>query len=188
MKIFLLIILLIFFLPIPFKFIIHYSKENYYIRLYKFTLLKKEIKKKVIENEERREDNKEPTKPKKEKRLKKFFKRSYNPRKIIKALDKNRFKPTMRIDGRFDYSLNDAALTAISYGVISSLMPSLLRLIKIIFKTKKIKLPISPQFKDEFIVNFDIKSIIFLSLAQIIYMLFLILKGSVAHKEVNNND
>ena len=50
MKIFLIIILLILLLPIPIKLSICYSKENYYIKLYKFTILKKGTKNGVENN------------------------------------------------------------------------------------------------------------------------------------------
>ena len=162
MKIFLIIILLILLLPIPIKVSICYSKENYYIKLYKFTILKKRTKNGVENN--------------------------FDPKKIIKALDRNKFKPTLRLEGSLSYSLNDAAKTAISYGAISATMPLILRVINVLFKSKKFKFPITPQFKDDFIVNFDIKSIIFLSVAQIIYMLFLIARGSVPKKEVKDNE
>ena len=187
MKIFLIIILLILFLPIPIKFSIYYNKQNYYIRLYKFTILKKQEKQRV-EHNKKVADKKEVKKLKKKKTSKNFFRRSFDPKKIIRALDRNKFKPTLRVEGSLSYSLNDASKTAISYGVISATMPLILRVIKILFKSKKFKFPITPQFKDEFLVIFDIKSIIFLSLAQIIYMLFLIAKGTSPIKEVKENE
>lgn len=187
MKIFLIIILLILFLPIPINFSIYYTKENYYIKLYNFKILKSK-KKPVVDNNKTEINQKEPKKTKKKKTSKKFFTKSLEPKKIISALDKNKFKPTLRMEGSISYSLNDAAKTAISYGVISAIMPFILRIIQILFKSKKVKLPITPQFKNEFTVNFYIKSIIFLSTAQIIYMLFLISKGVSPKKEVKNNE
>lgn len=185
MKIFLIIILLILLLPIPIKVSICYSKENYYIKLYKFTILKNHTEN-WVENNKKKINQKKVTKKKKNSNF--FFTRSFDPKKILKALDRNKFKPTLRLEGSLSYSLNDAAKTAISYGAISATMPLILRIITVLFKSKKFKFPITPQFKDDFIVNFDIKSIIFLSLAQIIYMLFLIAKGSVPKKEVKDNE
>lgn len=187
MNIFLIIFLLILFLPIPINFSIYYSKENYYIEVYKFKVLKKH-KEIAVDDNKKDLNQKETTKSKKKKTSKKFFTKSLSPKKIIHALDKNKFKPKIRIEGSLSYSLPDAAKTALSYGVISATMPFILRIIQILFKIKKIKLPITPQFKDEFKVNFYIKSIIFLSVAQIIYMLFLILKGVSPKKEVKSNE
>ena len=187
MKIFLIIILLILLLPIPIKLSICYSKENYYIKLYKFTILKKGTKN-GVENNKKKINEKKINEIKKKKTSNFFFTRSFDPKKIVKALDRNKFKPTLRLEGSLSYSLNDAAKTAISYGAISATMPLILRIINVFFKSKKFKFPITPQFKDDFIVNFDIKSIIFLSLAQIIYMLFLIARGSVPKKEVKDNE
>ena len=82
MKLFLLI-LLILIIPIPIKISISYTKENYYIKIYKFNILKKQN----LNNEEI------TTKNKKEKPYKKFKKNrkleiSYVI-EIIKALNKN---------------------------------------------------------------------------------------------------
>lgn len=42
MKLFLLILMIIILVPIPLKISIYYSFDNYYIKLYKFTILSKE--------------------------------------------------------------------------------------------------------------------------------------------------
>ena len=66
MKLFLLI-LLILIIPIPIKISISYTKENYYIKIYKFNILKKQN----LNNEEI------TTKNKKEKPYKKFKKNRF---------------------------------------------------------------------------------------------------------------
>lgn len=187
MKIFLIIIFLLFFLPIPIMFSMYYNKEDYYIKLYKFVLISKQKENKVANNEKEKNvtaqiDKKEKSKKRKNKDNKKFFKKHINPTSLIMTLNNNKFKPRLRLNGSLYYSLNDAAHTAILYGVISAICPVILKFIKIFFKTKNFKFPIIPQFTDKFLVRIEIKSIIFLSLGQIIYMLFLLFKKSNIHK------
>lgn len=180
MKLFLLILFLILFVPIPIKISIYYSKENYYIKILNISLLKKNI------NNEQKEDFKKSSPKNKSKNFKKknkSFLSTISPRIILKALDKNKFKPILWLNGAFSYSLEDSAHTAISYGLLSSLLPLLLRIIHIFFKASKFKFPIKPLFKNKLLAKIEIKSIIFFSLVQIIYMIFLILKEIIAEKE-----
>ena len=74
MKIFLIIILLILLLPIPIKLSICYSKENYYIKLYKFTILKKGTKN-GVENNKKKIHEKKVNEAKKKKTSNLFFTR-----------------------------------------------------------------------------------------------------------------
>ena len=155
MKLFLLI-LLILIIPIPIKISISYTKENYYIKIYKFNILKKNNFKKTS-NKNRK------------------LKISYVI-EIIKALNKNHFKPKLNLKGDFQYSLNDAAKTAIFYGILQSISPYILEGFKILFKIKSFKLFIKPIFKDEFIRIFNGTCIIFVSIGKTIIMICLILK------------
>ncbi|MGG7176096.1 DUF2953 domain-containing protein [Clostridium paraputrificum] len=183
MKLFLFILFLLLFIPIPLKISIYYSKENYYIKLFNLKLLKKGTHN---ENEDYLDKSSNLKKQKnsiKKKKFDKSFFKTITPKIILKALDKNKFKPLLFLKGSFSYSLNDAAYTAILYGLLSSLFPLLLRVIRILFKTSKFKLPIKPLFKNELLVKFEMKSIIFFSLVQIIYMIFLILKETIIEKE-----
>ena len=172
MKLFLLIFLFLI-IPIPIKISISYKKEKYYIKIYKFNILKKQsLNKEIIR--------------KKEKLYKKFdknrkFEKGYLI-EILKALNKNHFKPKLKLKGDFQYSLNDAAKTAIFYGILQSIGPYILEGFKVFFKIKSFKLFIKPIFKDKFIGIFDITCIIFLSFGKTIIIICLIIKAVLIKK------
>ena len=71
------------------------------------------------------------------------------------------------------YSLSDAALTAVSYGVIYGILESIYLELITIFNVKKKNCNISPLFNEHTSILFSIKGIIYLSIANIIYIIFL---------------
>ena len=83
MKIFLIIILLILLLPIPIKVSICYSKENYYIKLYKFTILKNHTEN-WVENNKKKINQKKVNETKKKKNSNFFFTRSLILKKYLR--------------------------------------------------------------------------------------------------------
>jgi hypothetical protein len=87
-----------------------------------------------------------------------------------------RFKPLLKLNFSLYYSLNDASRTAISYGFFCQLPPLIYIFFKFIFKINKFNLKINPIFEDKFLLKIESSSIIFLSLANIIYMTITILK------------
>lgn len=186
MKIFLMILLFILFLPLPIVVSFYFSLENYYLKLYKFTILKKKEKSSQIK-EVKDEKGPKEYKVKKKKNKKRKWAIKFNPKKILKLINKNKFKPHLNINGSLNYSLNDPSNTAISYGVFSALLPIIKNIINIVFKTNKFKLPLQPNLNKGFFIQIEIKSIFFISLAQIIYMLILILRGITFKKEENIN-
>ncbi len=166
MKILLLILLLLLFIPIPIKISISYSKGNYYIKLYKFYILKSKAT-----DSPSLEEKKINNKPKSKKKI--FSK--YKPKfkdilEILKSLNKNKFKPKLKVNCKLDYSTGDAKNTAISYGIINGVYPPILELIKIFFSIKKAHINVNPIFKDEILVNFELISIIYTSIVKTIFM------------------
>lgn len=157
----------ILFLPIPLKFTIYYSLEDYYLRIYKFTIISK--KKKNISTF----SNKFKTFNKKNK-LKLSFSKY---KKFLSSAFYSKFKPSLKINLKLSYSLNDAYNTAIIYGVLCSISPFLNTFINTIFKIKKYHLNLNPIFKDEFLVKIEISSIIYISFAQTIYMATIFIKN-----------
>ncbi|MDS0527854.1 DUF2953 domain-containing protein [Clostridium sp. SHJSY1] len=181
MKLLLFIILTIIFVPLPIKITLFFSKDNYYINVYKFSLIQK--KKKGETDSTNISNNQKNTKSKK-KKSSLFQNLSVDGIILyIKEFKSNKFKPRLKIDGYFNYSFADAAKTAISYGLLSTSLPLLSFIFSIIFKIKKFILPINPIFKDEIITEIKITSIITLSLAQIIYMVILFIKVTLYIKE-----
>lgn len=183
MQLFLFLVLLIFivFIPIPIKLNFFISKENYYLKIYRFYLFKKKesvnIKSPEIKTPHLRKRKKKSS-----------LIKGLSPKtimQIIKLFNSNKFKPALKLKGYFSYSLGDAAKTAIFYGMLSTYFPLLLFALNIIFKTKKCNLPIKPVFEDNFMAKTEITSIISLSLVQITYMSILLIKSTTILKEAN---
>ena len=170
------IILLIFFVPIPIKINIHYSSINYYIKLYGFTI----ISQKKSENKKKLAPKVKPKTENQPNAFKKFYKninfKSLEYRVLISKLYNSKFKPLLKIDLLFNYSLNDAARTAIFYGVLYQTPPLIYSLINIPFKTFKFNFKINPIFEDKFLLKIETSSIIFISFANIIYIIIILFK------------
>lgn len=186
----LLIILFIFFVitffPLRLKFSILYNEENYYIKLYNFIIISKT---KPIVDKTVDQTVKKKAKIKRKKDRKSTFinniTKSISPKILLHLVDSNRYKPKLKVNGTFVYSLGDASRTAISYGLISAVLPFLYRVLTAIFNIKNIDLPINPIFQDKFLLKIDITSIIYLSFAKVIYVIFLIIKSIIHSKEAN---
>ncbi|MDO4403298.1 MAG: DUF2953 domain-containing protein, partial [Clostridiaceae bacterium] len=88
-------------------------------------------------------------------------------------LQANKFKPLLNLSINMQYSLSDAALTAVSYGVIYGILESIYLELITIFNVKKKNYNISPLFNEHTSILFSIKGIIYLSIANIIYIIFL---------------
>ena len=173
-----LIILVILFIPIPLKITTYYSAEDYYIKFYRFIILSKQKnkfkKKKEKELYKDKTPNKDNLKKNKTTKFNLYNFRGKDIRTLIIKLYNRSFKPWLQFKCNIDYSLNDAAKTAFLYGAICQQLPDLVHLISNIpFKSKKFIFDINPIFEDKFLLKIEISSIIFISLAHIIYVLIL---------------
>lgn len=186
MKVFLSIIffiLIILFFPVPFKIKISISNNDIFIKFYNFTLFKKSFQ----EDKDNAMQNKTPeiekTKKKKKKKSTSFKKLSFKSKmKFIPIIKENKFKPCLYLDGFFKYSLNDAAKTAVSFGIIHTYAPIITSVLSIVFKIKKFKFPITPIFKDSFIIISEINCIITISIAKTIYIGILLINNYIKIK------
>jgi len=171
------VILLIFFIPIPVKFNIYYSLVNYYVKLYGLTIIskKKSVQKKMRYHEAKPSLKKEH----------KFFSSFYNKvdlkyivdyKSLISTFYNLKFKPLLKMKFSLDYSLNDAAKTAIFYGILYQTPPLVYLLINIPFQTYKFNFKINPIFEDKFLLKIETSSIIFISFANIIYIIIILFK------------
>ena len=169
------VILLIFFIPIPIKFNIYYSIINYYIKLYGFTIISKKKHSHII-----RHHKVNPSLKKEHKIFLSFYKninlKSLEWKPLLSNLYNSKFKPLLRIKFSLYYSLNDAAKTAIFYGVLCQAPPLIYVLLNIPFKTCKFNFKINPIFEDKFSLKIETSSIIFLSFANIIYMIIILFR------------
>ena len=153
MKIF---FLLIFFIPLPFKFSISYYEKKYNIKFYIFTLIK---------------NNKFRPKGKRKKK--------FPLKTLLSTLFENKYKPLILITGNIEYSLSNPMITAIFYGILFPLILSLSNYISKSFKILKYKIPINVSYKEKLFLKFNFNCIIFLSLVQIIIILLLLLKNII---------
>ncbi len=181
MKLFIiiLVILIIFLIPVPIKFSIYYSTVDYYLKLYKLTI----ISKKRIRHREKHSDKSVTLM----KRKSKFFLQLYKNidfRSLISYLYNSKFKPLLKIKFSLDYSLNDAARTALFYGLLCQVPSLIYAIINVPFKIYKFDFKVNPVFEDKFLLKFEISSIIFLSFANIIYIIIILFKFNNKAKEV----
>lgn len=170
----LLIVLLISFIPIPIKITIIYNNKDLKINIYNF---------KINLDKNKTQQNIIKAKKKKDKKNKRNFKISFS--KLIYKLDNSVLKPHLRFKLNLNYGLEDAANTAILYGVLNSFIPFIIRILEIIFKIKKYNFFIKPNLKNpEF--NIELNCIFFISMANIINILFLIIKCKQCKNHFNN--
>lgn len=182
------IILFFIFIPIPFRFNIHFSLDDYYIKFYGFSLISKE--KTINKKNESITQKKSPPLHKKNKNsllkkedLSNIFK-TIDYKDLISDLYYRKYKPSLYLDTHLAYSLSDAAKTALLYGALNNLNGPLYMFLKIIFKFKKYNMDIEPIFKDELLLDFDADSIFFLSIAEIICIISILIKHMRNCKEV----
>ncbi|AQS04521.1 DUF2953 domain-containing protein [Clostridium beijerinckii] len=168
-----LVVLLTFFIPIPIKFSIYYSTIDYYIKLYGFNLISK--------NKKRATRIKKTKNSPLIKNKHKFFSKinsKINFKHLISTLNSLKYKPLLRLHLSLEYSLNDAARTAIFYGAIYNTTSLTYILLNYLFNIKKFNFKITPVFDDKFLLKIETSSIIFLSLANIIYIIINLLKNN----------
>ena len=193
-----LILLLLLFIPLPLKFSIFISKEEYFFKFYNLNLFSKDdglikkilnkMKNSKIKEDKHVDDEINKANKNSNKKEKKNFNIKFDKhliKNIYKTIKKNKFKPSIKYNGNIKYSLSDSSNTAIFYGLLSNINPFLYYLFNIVFKVKKFKNKFNPIFKDEIIYELSISCIITFNLAQIIYIALLILKCLLKNKEVN---
>jgi hypothetical protein len=160
--------------PIPLKITLKYSNKILEIYVYN-----KKLQRKVH---------------KKGKLVKKQKNTSYNSytlsdmKLIINKFIGLKFKPTLSLVTNVEYGFDDAALVAILFGLIHSTYSFLYLLLLNFVKIKKIDHKVIPNFKEKSL-NIEIHSIIYTSLAKIIYMLTIMLicfiSINIRHKKIS---
>ncbi|AKN34049.1 hypothetical protein Ccar_25720 [Clostridium carboxidivorans P7] len=152
------IIILILLIPIPITFKIKYTDKKLCMYIYNIELISKfKSYKKEDENKNKDKSN--------------FY--FENIRLFLDLLNRNKFKPTLRFKLNFQYGLNDAAYTAICYGLFCALFPLVIKLLNYPFKIKKHSICIVPDLK-KFILKLELNSIIFVNFAKVIYIIYII--------------
>lgn len=167
-----LILLLILLIPIPIKFKIKYSKKELKFILYNIDITNKMkyIKNKTKLDIEYKEDQ-IPI-------LSNTLKTSLNSLKTIK------FKPSLKIKVNVDYGLDDAAQTAVAFGLLSTFISILLKASSFFINIKDQKVNIKPEF-NKLILILEIDSIIFVNLAKVIYISAIIYNNLRNKEKIN---
>lgn len=192
-----LLLLFILLVPIRVKLTLHFSKGYYYIKFYNILLFSPN--KGVINKLLKKLSIKNSAKVSNEQNSKKFrfIPKRYAPShkevnlknlsiiKLYKNLSTNKFKPKFRLKGDVNFELEDAAITAIAYGIASNSIPLLYFSFSRILKVKNFSLQINPHFTGKNLFNITITSIISFNIAQIIYILLLTTKSFENKREVN---
>lgn len=172
------IIILIVLFPIKIKLTIFFNGKTLKVKIFKFKLLNINIddsfKNIFCKNSE--DEKKEITSHKK-KKSKLLNRISINKMNLFSDFVNNRFKPVIIFDNSFSYSTEDAALTAILYGVFNTVIYSLFSFLNLLLNIKIKENEITPIFEDKTSINLNNKSIIKVNFVQIIIMLVILLKN-----------
>ena len=184
MIVLLLVFLLLFllFMPIPLKLSIKYLDDFYEIKFYKINLLSSDggiIKKFIKDDTVKSMILLQYKRRSRRKAQEKIRGTKFSMRLLFKNLSNNRYKPYFKVNSNIDFSVNDAAGTAILYGLLNSLNPIIFKILSTFFKIKNFDNKFNPIFKDKYIINISIMCILTINIAKIIYMLFLIKKSSI---------
>ena len=176
-------LLFLLFMPIPLKLSIKYLDDFYEIKFYKINLLSSDggiIKKFIKDDTVKKYDTSHNIKEEvEEKAQEKIRGTKFSMILLFNNLSNNRYKPYFKVNSNIDFSVNDAAGTAILYGLLNSLNPIIFKILSTFFKIKNFDNKFNPIFKDKYIINISIMCILTINIAKIIYMLFLIKKSSI---------
>ncbi|MFD3157368.1 DUF2953 domain-containing protein [Haloimpatiens sp. FM7330] len=96
------------------------------------------------------------------------------------------FKPSLKFKYYLSIGTDDAAKTALLFGLINTMPAYIYKFLSNFFKVKKYKYHINPNFNKKEI-NIQISSIIFANIVKVIYMIFKILSISKKYKNKPTN-
>jgi len=164
MVIIFILLIIICFIPIPIKIKFIYEDKVAKLFIYKFNINLKSFSKKT--------KSKSTSKNIKKKRKIKF----QNIKVILKKINSSNFKPRLKLKVKMDYGFSDAAITGLFYGFLNIMWPVVQELFNIIFKIKKFEYDFNPDFNNTK-VKFQANSIIFISLVNVMYMVFIIFRN-----------
>lgn len=179
------IIIIILFLPIPLIFKIQADKLCLNIKVYGFTIFNtSEIKKNNIDKLNNKMNILKPKQKKSFIYKKLIAKKRFRLIKLAKLISDNKYKPVLSLKYKLNYSFEDAATTAITYGLLYNAHTMFLVFFQKLFYVKKCNSSITPKFIGNNSFKFNLTSIIYLNIVQIIYILYLLYKSFENIEEV----
>lgn len=160
----LLLLIALLFFPIHIKIKIIYENQKIYLYIFN-----KEIKgKEVTEELHTQKVN-----------LKKKIIDRFQPKNFITTIsniNKNNYKPNIKLTCDLNYGFDDAAITGFSYGIFNSFSFILYKLVRWTFRIKDYNFTIIPHFNNT-LLNVNATCIISFNIVKIIYILLIILKS-----------
>ncbi|MBU3110692.1 DUF2953 domain-containing protein [Clostridium lacusfryxellense] len=176
------LLLLIILFPIPIKITLKYSNKLLEIFIYKKKLnINKPLKK------SKKANSNEPNTKSLQIYLKSLITYNSDDMKLISYKIKNlKLMPTLILNTKVEYGLDDAAVVAILFGSLYTAYSFLHKILLNFFKVKNMDFNVIPHFEENDL-HIEISSIIYISLSKIIYTAFKILPCLMKIKHNKSN-
>lgn len=158
------IVAMVLLFPIPIKITLIYSEEIFTLKLYNKIIIPSKNKKKVVKKNVSLKDNLEEEKKEKPSKFK-----LRDIKNITDFLVTNKFKFSLRTKLDVDYSIEDAAVNAIVYGLFYQGLAVISTIFNLFFKVKNLDSCINTKYNENYF-KFKSTSIIFINIAKVIYM------------------
>lgn len=176
------IVTLILLFPIPIKITLIYANEIFTLKIYNKVIIPSKTKKTKAKNKNKRSDYVKTHNEEKISKLK--FK---DLKGIIELFINSKFKFTIRTKFRMDYSIEDAAINAITYGFLYQITAFISTILNLFFKVKNFTPTINIKYNENFF-KFESTSIIFINIAKIIYMVIVIFYHLIKVRKTSSFD
>lgn len=168
----LLLFLIIIFVPIPIMFEISYVDNIFKAFIYKKLIFSTE------KNKEEKSISSKANPKKKKKSKQKNKSKKFDINALLASLYHNPYKPKLKLWLDFEYSLDDAAYTALLYGVLHSALATICSLLNSYINLQIKHLKTNPLFTNTTNFFIKVKGIFYINLAKIIYILFLYFRNT----------
>lgn len=159
------IIILVLLFPIPIKITLIYANEIFTLKIYNKVIIPSEGKKSKAKKKNKPRDYVET--PSGEE-ISKF--KLKDIKDIIDFFINTKFKFSIRTKINIDYSIEDAAINAIVYGILHQITAFISTILNLFFKVKNFVPNINIKYNENFL-KFEGTSILFINIAKIIYMI-----------------
>ena len=176
------IVTLVLLFPIPIKITLIYANEIFTLKIYNKVIIPSKTKKTKAKNKNKRSDYVKTHNEEKISKLK--FK---DLKGIIELFINSKFKFTIRTKFRVDYSIEDAAINAITYGFLYQITAFISTILNLFFKVKNFTPTINIKYNEN-LFKFESTSIIFINIAKIIYMVIVIFYHFIKVRKTSSYD
>lgn len=176
------IVTLVLLFPIPIKITLIYANEIFTLKIYNKVIIPSKTKKTKAKNKNKRSDYVKTDNEEKISKLK-----LKDLKGIIELFINSKFKFTIRTKFRMDYSIEDAAINAITYGFLYQITAFISTILNLFFKVKNFTPTINIKYNENFF-KFESTSIIFINIAKIIYIVIVIFYHLIKVRKTSSFD